>query len=165
MLYKENLNDYKLIIEVLMDDNDLSKNIFQYFILDFSDDNFHKIIFNHTITENSWLEFRTVLAILVIGSKEEWDVYCNSILFLHEIKVYYELKIDYLTYSYLTREILDNEIKNYLFKNSEKKIDISLTVIDCRKHFAKKLLRFFVDKNISLKERRKIRDVFYEHCL
>ncbi len=91
------------------------------FYFRFSDDNFHKIIFNYLITENSFLEFRTVLATLVIENENEWDVYYNFILFLHEIKVYYELKIDYLTYNYLIREIFDNEIKNYLFKNSRKK--------------------------------------------
>jgi hypothetical protein len=41
------------------------------FYFRFSDDNFHKIIFNYLITENSFLEFRTVLATLVIENENE----------------------------------------------------------------------------------------------
>ncbi len=165
MLYKEELSDYKFIIEELMTDHDLSRNIFQYCTLEFSNDDVHKIVFDHPITEKSFSEFREILLCVSINGEEEWDTYCNSSLFLNEVTVYCEVKIDHLTYNYLTGKIIDTEIKDYLFKFSEKPINISLAVIEFKKHYAKKFLRYVAHKDMSLEESCKIRDIFYEYCL
>jgi len=81
------------------------------------------------------------------------------------VTVYCEVKIDHLTYNYLTGKIIDTEIKDYLFKFSEKPINISLTIIEFKKHYAKKILRYVAHKDMSLEESCKIRDIFYEYCL
>ena len=84
--------------------------------------------------------------------------------------MYCELNIENLKYQYLTNDILENEIKPYLLQNSEKEINITLKVMSFRDFYSKKILRYFVEKNVEknleeIRKRNKFRNLCYEYCL